>query len=743
MTLDDRAVGGQVGGDDRQSGAQVLVEFRRVGVRVVRVRGEHQESRPRAVEQGEQARAIEPAVQRGAARRVERGERVAERGRAHRAADVEPGVGGRRAVGAGGVHRPDHHGRAARLVDAARVDEMRRAVVDRERVLVACAHLATERQVPHERGGHVRVALEPRAVDDDEPVAASDQTRLDGGDEAGERGAAPARQPGFRHELAGQVLVHVVDDADARRAKPRHDGEKLGVVEVDEGGPMGDGAFGRFANAEQARDPAGGDGQRLEGETVGPIGDGLAAFRDDGDGEARARERRGFLDRDADVVQVVHGRQVHDPRTGREIVTQVAFERLHPLFVRRVIRSGTRLRSNATGGQDTLRAVPDSAPLPMTSSRRVHVLTVIGARPQFVKAAITSPALARAGLVERVVLTGQHADVRMAGSFLEELDMAPPAHVLERAGDASEADPVRAMQARLEPLVRRIAPAVLLVYGDTDSTLAGAFAARACGVPLVHVEAGLRSFNPAMREERNRIETDRIAALLFAPSRAAHDRLVAEGTPAERVRLSGDVMLDLFRRVSVELRAGIGASPERRFGTPSAERPAVLLTAHRAENVDDGRRLRVLVDAAERLGERADVLWPVHPRARRRLIENGLLARIMAADVRLVEPLSYRETVAAVLAADVVCTDSGGLQKEAFFASTPCVTIRGETEWTELVEGGWNRLCPLERPEGIVRAVLDASGTRGAPIEPYGDGDACERIAFDIADRVGLATTSA
>ena len=382
----------------------------------------------------------------------------------------------------------------------------------------------------------------------------------------------------------------------------------------------------------------------------------------------------------------------------------------------------------------------------MPSSRRVHVLTVIGARPQFVKAAITSPALAKVGLVERVVLTGQHADARMAGSFLEELDMAPPAHVLERTDEgvgAVGADPVRSMQARLEPLVRRIAPAVLLVYGDTDSTLAGAFAARACGVPLVHVEAGLRSFNPAMREERNRIETDRLAALLFAPSRAARDRLLAEGTPGDRVRLSGDVMLDLFRRVSVELRAGIGSLPECRFGAPAAERPAVLLTAHRAENVDDGRRLRVLVDAVERLGERADVLWPIHPRTRRRLTENGLLARAMAADIRLVEPLSYRETVAAVLAADVVCTDSGGLQKEAFFGATPCVTIRGETEWTELVDGGWNRLCPLERPEAIVRAVLDASGTRGAPIEPYGDGDACERIAFDIAERVGLATTSA
>ncbi len=352
------------------------------------------------------------------------------------------------------------------------------------------------------------------------------------------------------------------------------------------------------------------------------------------------------------------------------------------------------------------------------------VVTVVGARPQFIKVAPVSRALRLAGGVNEILVhTGQHFDFNMSDVFFAELEIDPPDHLLQVGGGGHGAMTGSMMQ-KLEPLLQELAPDAVLVYGDTNSTLAGALVAAKLHVPVVHVEAGLRSFNRAMPEEINRLMTDHLASILFTSTDVATENLMREGIARESVHQVGDVMFDsalLFAeraKARNALLAELALEPGR----------FVLATVHRAENTDDPEGLRALVDGLERVAEELPVVLPLHPRTRNALAKAGLAF----GRVRTVEPLGYLDMVALESQAAVIATDSGGVQKEAFFYRVPCVTLRDETEWVELVELGWNRLAP-PRHGGIAEAVLAAVGTQGADAAPYGSGNAAGAIAEVLA----------
>jgi UDP-GlcNAc3NAcA epimerase len=346
------------------------------------------------------------------------------------------------------------------------------------------------------------------------------------------------------------------------------------------------------------------------------------------------------------------------------------------------------------------------------------ILTVLGARPQFIKAAPVSAALARAGLEEVVVHTGQHFDASMSEVFFTELDMAPPQHNLDVHGGLHGEQTGR-MMAALEPIVLAVEPGAVLVYGDTNSTLAGVLVAAKLNVRVAHVEAGLRSFDRTMPEEVNRVVADHLSNVLFAPTAVAVGNLAAEGI-TEGVVETGDVMYD-----AALMFAG-------RPGPAHTGRPYVLVTLHRPALTDDPHQLTAMLTALQQLRDAGlDVLWPLHPRTRQRIDEHGL--QRLTVGLTLLPPLGYLEMTRRLRDADVVLTDSGGLQKEAFFHRVPCVTARTTTEWVELVELGWNRLVDPGCTEAVVAAVHAARGSTGIEGTPYGDGHAASRIADILA----------
>lgn len=353
------------------------------------------------------------------------------------------------------------------------------------------------------------------------------------------------------------------------------------------------------------------------------------------------------------------------------------------------------------------------------------IVTIIGARPQFIKAGVVSTALAkRSGVMEVVVHTGQHFDANMSDVFFAELGMAEPRyHLGVHGGTHGE------MTARMLEAVERVLldedPEIVLVYGDTNSTLAGALAAAKLHIPVAHVEAGLRSFNMRMPEEINRIVTDRISTWLFAPSEQAVKNLTREGADPASIHQVGDVMYDVaLHHGARAMSRPVGAL--RRLGLK--QKGFVLVTVHRAENTDDPARLVVISNAFVRLGRMVPVVWPLHPRTRAALEREGLYAELSGA-ARLIEPLGYLDMVELEAAAALIATDSGGVQKEAFFHGVPCVTLRDETEWVELVEAGWNRLVSPRDAGHVAAAVLASRGTRGKSVQPYGHGKAAQQIA--------------
>jgi UDP-N-acetylglucosamine 2-epimerase (non-hydrolysing)/UDP-GlcNAc3NAcA epimerase len=358
---------------------------------------------------------------------------------------------------------------------------------------------------------------------------------------------------------------------------------------------------------------------------------------------------------------------------------------------------------------------------------------VIGNRPQFVKAAAVSAKL-RDRVEEVVVHTGQHYDRELSEVFFEELKLAPPQHQLD-VGSGTHAEQTGAVMAGLEPLVAEVAPDAMLVYGDTNSTLGAALVAAKASVPLAHVEAGMRSYNRTMPEEVNRVATDALSGLALCSTDTAVANLGREGLGRNAV-LVGDVMADvalLFGPVADE-RSKILETLKL------TERRYYVATSHRPGNVDAPERLGALVQLLGRIARRGPeggtpVIFPAHPRTRRRLKAAGLLNGLGMEGVRVIDSLGYLDMTKLVRGARAVVTDSGGLQKEAFLASVPCVTLREETEWLETVETGWNRLVGLDA-EAATAALdeLPPAGTPSPAADLYGGGQAGERAAAAISD---------
>ena len=346
----------------------------------------------------------------------------------------------------------------------------------------------------------------------------------------------------------------------------------------------------------------------------------------------------------------------------------------------------------------------------------MKIVTVLGARPQFIKAGTVSREIARQGGIEEIIVhTGQHYDANMSDIFFEEMAIPRPDYHLGIGGCGHGAMTGRMME-RIEEVLLRERPDGVMVYGDTDSTLAGALAAVKLHVPVVHVEAGLRSFNMQMPEEINRILTDRISRLLFCPTDRAVANLEREGFGhfgCEIVK-SGDVMYDgaLFYRARARRPEGLAGGGA-----------FWLCTVHRAENTDDPERLRAIFSALRRLAEEERVVLPLHPRTRKKLADYG----IESGRVEIMAPCGYLEMVWLLTHCRGVITDSGGLQKEAFFFHKPCVTLRDETEWVELVEQGFNVLAGADE-ERIVALCRHHTFNDRYETDLYGAGDAACKI---------------
>ncbi len=353
----------------------------------------------------------------------------------------------------------------------------------------------------------------------------------------------------------------------------------------------------------------------------------------------------------------------------------------------------------------------------------------MGARPEFIQAAPVSRALREDGHHEILVHTGQHYDYQMSQAFFDELGIPAPDFNLE-VGSGPHGRQTGEMLIRLEEVLLATRPDWVIVRGDTNSTLAGALAASKLHIPIAHIEAGERSFDRRMPEEINRLATDRLSDLHLCVSQTAVRNLAAEGITAS-VHWVGDVMLDalLQNRPLARQRSGVLA----RLGL--VPRGYALVTVHRAANTDDPERLRQIVQALNRVPE--TIVFPVHPRTRKALARLGAE---FAAHVRLIEPVGYYDMMMLEENARLVATDSGGVQREAYFLGVPCLTLREETEWVETVTVGWNKLVGVE-PARVVEAWFTFTPpTERPPI--YGDGKAAQRIAHILAQRpaTGSAT---
>lgn len=352
------------------------------------------------------------------------------------------------------------------------------------------------------------------------------------------------------------------------------------------------------------------------------------------------------------------------------------------------------------------------------------ILTILGARPQFVKASVVSKTIAEsAGVSEVVVHTGQHFDGNMSDIFFSELGMGQPKHHLNIHG-GGHGEMTGRMLMDVEKILLQENPDAVLVYGDTNSTLAGALAASKLHIPLAHVEAGLRSFNMRMPEEVNRVLTDRVSRWLFTPTKAAKDHLIREGVDTDKIIDVGDVMFDvaLYHGERAREHSEILKKLDLRKGS------FILVTVHRAENTDDPHRLEEIVAALEQVATQVSVIWPIHPRTRTVLERSGRMESLKQSGVRLIDPVGYLDMVQLEMNAAAIATDSGGVQKEAYFFRVPCITLRDETEWMELVESGWNRLIAPNSRDDINLGILRAIGSKGAEGSFYGDGTAAAKI---------------
>ncbi len=359
----------------------------------------------------------------------------------------------------------------------------------------------------------------------------------------------------------------------------------------------------------------------------------------------------------------------------------------------------------------------------------MKIVTVLGARPQFIKAAAVSGALRAAQGVEEVLVhTGQHYDKNMSAVFFSELAIAEPCYHLG-IGSGEHGRQTGRMLEAVEKVLLDEKPSLVLVYGDTNSTLAGALSAVKLHIPVAHVEAGLRSFNKRMPEEINRVLTDHASEILFAPTETALGNLRREGISDEKIHLVGDVMYD------AALIYGEKAESKSRIleRLQLAGKEYVLATIHRAENTDEPNRLRAIFGGFKKVAADIPIILPVHPRTQKML---GKMNGLEQPNLRFIKPVGYLDMVMLEKNARLIATDSGGIQKEAFFYRVPCVTLREETEWVELVELGWNSVVvPMDEEDvaQALRAGLNHGG--GKEGEPYGSGNAATKIVECLVEK--------
>jgi UDP-GlcNAc3NAcA epimerase len=358
----------------------------------------------------------------------------------------------------------------------------------------------------------------------------------------------------------------------------------------------------------------------------------------------------------------------------------------------------------------------------------LNIISIVGARPQFIKAAAIARAMDNFSQAHHTLVhTGQHYDDNMSEVFFEQLEIPRPSHNLGIGSGTHGAQTGHMLEA-IEEILLQAMPDWALVYGDTNSTLAGALAAVKLHIPVAHVEAGLRSFNRRMPEEINRILTDHASDLLFAPTEASVINLQHEGFSEGQILRVGDVMYDasLFYGVKAERISRILETLDLH------PKQYILATIHRAENTDDTGRLCTIFEGLELTAKEMPVIVPLHPRTREALKREGVLGR-NSKNLLLLEPVGYLDMVMLEKHAALIATDSGGVQKESFFYGVPCVTLRNETEWVELIEMGWNRLAPPVSAASVCAGIMGMLAQRGSPGLPYGTGDAAGQILRRLA----------
>jgi len=344
----------------------------------------------------------------------------------------------------------------------------------------------------------------------------------------------------------------------------------------------------------------------------------------------------------------------------------------------------------------------------------MKLITVIGARPQFIKAATVSRALRNFPEIDEIIVhTGQHYDKNISDIFFEELNIPEPKYNLN-VGSGNHGLQTAKMLSGIEEILIKEKPDFVLVYGDTNSTTAGALAAVKLHIPVAHVEAGLRSFNRNMPEEINRIMTDAISDILFAPTQNAVDQLIKEGK-SDVTFFSGDVMYDSVLYYKEKLKDKVKSELVKNLDE------YYLCTIHRAENTDDPKNLKEIFDAFEEFGKA--IVLPLHPRTRHKLGEYGLS---VPKNVMVCEPVGYTELLSLLLGAQKMITDSGGVQKEAYFLQVPCVTLRNETEWIETLDNKWNILCGTDGSK--ILEALKSRPDSDKQNEAFGDGHSAEKI---------------
>ncbi len=354
----------------------------------------------------------------------------------------------------------------------------------------------------------------------------------------------------------------------------------------------------------------------------------------------------------------------------------------------------------------------------------MKIITVIGARPQFIKAAVVSRILRKSSKCREILLhTGQHYDDNMSDIFFRELGIPHPDYNLN-IGSGQHGTQTGKMLGAIEEVLLKQKPDWVLVYGDTNSTLAGALAAVKLHIPVAHIEAGLRSFNRNMPEEINRVLTDHAADLLFAPTKTAVKNLKKEGVPNQKVCLVGDVMYDAalyYGKKSQQISRIL-----EKLHLKSNK--YILSTIHRAENTDDPKRLNAIISAFKKVSQSVPIVLPLHPRTQSYLKKVNLVTD----NFKVIDPVGYLDMVMLEKNSCLIATDSGGVQKEAFFYRVPCVTLRDETEWVELVQNGWNFIVKPNSSVTIAKRIMTHLGKQGRKCQLYGNGNAGELILKEL-----------